>query len=1060
VIHLRTLGESVIEVGQTRVGPSAPHVFATLLYLALGAGRRVPRSQLQDLLFPDSDKRYQSQSLRQLLYRIKRLGVRLDADASTVSMSADAVRTDFAAARLDLTRVAGGVLPGFTAAFSRPFAEWLDQRRTELVAHILRALTSELAEHRRAAHIREAEQTARAMLALDPFNEEATLALAESMALVGSKLEAVQLLEAYLGEVGPRDRAFQLPAATLRRRIAERLPDRAHGGATRMVGREATLLQLRAALQRGTSGESVACHVWGEAGIGKTRVVTEFSRATTLGGARVEQVSAQPHDVRRPMGAFTDLVPALLRLPGALGCSPEAIGLLRRLFRYDAEPAASPSPDIRDAELLSANITRSISELLDALTSESMIVLLFEDAQWLDPISLRVLADLIAERKHRRLLVILTSREAAIGVSFADAYHLVNVRLQPLSADDARSMLIDLLEAASQRPAADQIAWCLGAAAGNPFFLQSLAAHYVATGSLQTIPAPLASLLDQRLTLLDPRSRRVFEACSILGRHSTIDRLEAVLGAPTLDLLDGLQTLEEQGFVRSEGGRIVSTHVLLSDIALSHTPSAVRTLLHRNAARVLQDEPLGDGSATLLWDCAEHWAQAGDRAKAFSALRACARHALEIGHPDDACDVLVRASELTDSPGDRLDTTAELMFAAEIAERWQVVISSVRTYMQLAAQQGHPVDEYDPCRLLELDALVAIGAEAAALLPACRRYAHDEAAPPAIRIRAATTMSVLSEELLSPSLATEAFEAANRATAAADGEPLDRFKLDLIYHVVSGQFERAIALARTAAETPDRSSGRMCKRVWLAGFALLRVGLIDEGSAIVARCFAMASERQLHSRAACAAVTLACLFRDLGRTAEAREWHARAVALMSSHVEIRRSLNHLSNCVLFALDERDFAEARRALDLAGAIPAAKAGLARQIFLALEMRVKQVAESYDCTDAELQELLDGHALGKSVGFHDEMMVTLWNALVRRGRAPEANALVRDYVSRDRGTRWPLSPELRVIARELTAHDMCPLAPILPTSSPAGISGRPSRARASAVVVEGDGYSATA
>jgi DNA-binding SARP family transcriptional activator len=1040
VVYLRTLGESVIEVGEVRIGPSAPHMFAALLYLALESGRRVPRPRLQELLFPGSDDRSGAHSLRQLLYRMRRMAVELRADATGVLLPTDSVRADFQqflvphdGVRANLSAISGGFLPGFSPTFSNPFAEWLEQRRTELLARICRTLTSEMAEYRRRAQWHLAEETARAILSLDLFNEEATLALAEARALSGSKLEAVRLLDTYLEEVGPRDRAFRLPVTTLRRRIADRLPELQYPVTSRMFGREGMLVQLRDALARVEAGDSLACHIWGEAGIGKTRLVTEFSRAATLGGARVEQVGAQPHDVRRPMGAFSDLVPALLRLPGALGCSPEAIGLLTRLFKYNGEPAWSLSPDIRDAELLSASITRAISELLDALTAESTIVVVFDDAQWLDPISLRVVSDLIAERKHRELLVILTSREPALGTNSAHVHGLISARLQPLSRDDSRSLLTDYFAIARTRPDGELVDWCLTAAGGNPFFLQSLAAHYVATGNLETIPEPLAALLHQRLGLLDRRARRVFEACSVLGRHSTLDRLEAILGTPTFEFLDGLQTLEEQGFVKSDGRRVFGTHVLLSDIALSRTPPGVRAFLHRNAARVLQDEPHDHSSATLLWDCAEHWLQAGDRGKAFGALRACARHALEIGRPGDACDVLVRASQLSEAVDDRMSTAEELMVAGEIAERWELVTESVRAYMQLAAQQGRPVGDYHEYRILELESLVSSGADPASLLGAYRRYVHDAGAPASIRVRAATTLVVLAEELMSPCLATEAFEAANAATAESTEPAPDRFRLDLIYCVASGRFEEAIALARAGANERSGSVTQICRRTWLAGFALLRAGLLDEGCAATETCFNMASDAHLQSIAKYAAVSLACVLRDAGRVAEARLWHSRATDLVDRHVAIRRSLNHLSNCVLFALDDGDYDAARRALQRAADIPASRSGLSRLVFLALEVRVRQLEESYDCSDDELTELLEGHDRGQAVGHHDEVVVTIWNAFVKKRRIEDAKSLVRAYLNQHRRIRWPLSPELKAITRQLGGYESDSVEPLQPRAS---------------------------
>jgi DNA-binding SARP family transcriptional activator len=69
VIHLHTLGDTLIKVGEKNVRPSSPLVFGALLYLAMERGRRVPRAALQELLFPEADERSGAHSLRQLLYR-------------------------------------------------------------------------------------------------------------------------------------------------------------------------------------------------------------------------------------------------------------------------------------------------------------------------------------------------------------------------------------------------------------------------------------------------------------------------------------------------------------------------------------------------------------------------------------------------------------------------------------------------------------------------------------------------------------------------------------------------------------------------------------------------------------------------------------------------------------------------------------------------------------------------------------------------------------------------------------------------------------------------------
>src|SRR5207253_1122605 len=105
----------------------------------------------------------------------------------------------------------GGYLPGYTPTFSRIFLEWIEAHRAAATARMLRVLVGRLAEARASGDLARAESTARACLGLDPLNEEATLVLAEQLALSGSKREAVGMLDRLMTDLGPPG-AITLPA--------------------------------------------------------------------------------------------------------------------------------------------------------------------------------------------------------------------------------------------------------------------------------------------------------------------------------------------------------------------------------------------------------------------------------------------------------------------------------------------------------------------------------------------------------------------------------------------------------------------------------------------------------------------------------------------------------------------------------------------------------------------------------------------------------------------------------------------------------------------------------
>src|SRR5581483_7531265 len=98
---------------------------------------------------------------------------------------------------------------------------------------------------------------------------------------------------------------------------------------------------------------------------------------------------AQPNDSTRPLGAFADLVPLLIQLPGALGCSPEALESLR-LLTSQPPNVSLPIPTSPVIEAIDLAMTRSIIDLIEAIASEGLLVLVIEDAHWLDKASLQL----------------------------------------------------------------------------------------------------------------------------------------------------------------------------------------------------------------------------------------------------------------------------------------------------------------------------------------------------------------------------------------------------------------------------------------------------------------------------------------------------------------------------------------------------------------------------------------------------------------------------------------------------------------------------------------------
>src|SRR5437868_11652380 len=342
-------------------------------------------------------------SLRQLLYRLRQLAAPIQADADQISMPLELVSVDWwdlldgrAPAMSDLEQLSHGVFPGYSPDVSDSYREWFETERAEISLRLSRSLTTHLTQLRGGGRWDMVDVAARALLALDPLSEEGTLARAEALAIAGSKSAALGVIDEYLHEVGETQSQLRVAPRALRRRISERLPD----VSLRMtddqlfVGREDAMRMLGAMGAPAHAGGQQVLLVWGEPGIGKTRLLSEYKALASLQGGITQMYSCQPHDVFRPLGIFCDLVEQLVQAPGALGCDPGARQLLERLVSTNTHLGTAREEASVEAPLTA--IVRSLSDLVSSVAIECPVLILVDDAQWLDSSSLSAIVVVFA----------------------------------------------------------------------------------------------------------------------------------------------------------------------------------------------------------------------------------------------------------------------------------------------------------------------------------------------------------------------------------------------------------------------------------------------------------------------------------------------------------------------------------------------------------------------------------------------------------------------------------------------------------------------------------------
>lgn len=1026
MIRVRALGQSSIQIDAVPVGADAEIVFAALVLLTIESGKPITRGELLGMLWPSATASRASHCLRQTIYRLRTLGVPVDVTRTQVRVRPEEVDCDVdGLLRMrrpdDIERIAdtigGPLLPGYSPGFSDPFRDWLERQRDRVTASARRVLVGAITARKARAEWAEVERLAHRCLAIDPLNEEATLALAEAAALHGGKAEAMGILDRYLREMGPTARELRLPAMTLRRRIAE--PELEFPLAPPLhvpfVGRSAEMATLAGALRSARGGTGSVHFIHGEPGIGKTRLLTEFSRAASLEGARVAAALCQSSDARRPLSAFVDLVPKLMTMPGALGCSPQSHKYLRRLVEHHSSEAP-PTPDSAEAGILYANVRHSLFDLFDAIASEGLLFITIEDVHWLDLASWEIVSESAPWIVSRRMMILLTSRgseDKGGPVEGPLTNAVCRHRLGPMDPESLRTLFDANLRGAGQMSSAFRD-WCVEMSGGNPYYLSELALHGLDSRGRFEVPPTLTALVSDRVARLRPLSCRVLQACAVLGKNATLDRVEAMFGEPRTHLLDAFDDLEQTRLLGVRDGRLVCRHGLLLEAALERASGSVFAYLHRKAAETLSASLQNDCQVSIAWDCARHLLSAGERSRAAALLMDCARYALELGRPLEADEILQGSLELPLSTAERVSVLSERAHALRAADQWDYVVEVLSDLVALEAEPGRLSHNDNELQLIS--AKWAAGDDANSLLASLRECCRQKTSPSAHRLQAARFAFMLADNICERDTA-HAIYSLVAADLSSDGRPeFDRLYCRMLYQAAFGDVIDAERAARELKSLlNERSDVReICLARTHVAEVLKQAGYLHEGTTLLEQAFSEALSKSLLWVACLAGRRLAWQCLDSGEFKAASEW-VDAITPLSERIQHIASradvLGAAAELALYNGRDRDAAEllARSA----AAWRDTQHVRSQAFWLASQSGVWLAQADREACINAVPRFLELYARVRHHCDQDQTTARLARILEFTGQPESADRILREYVGTYRRGRAPLSAELRVL-----------------------------------------------
>jgi DNA-binding CsgD family transcriptional regulator/tetratricopeptide (TPR) repeat protein len=364
------------------------------------------------------------------------------------------------------------------------------------------------------------------------------------------------------------------------------------------VGRVAERAALSEALERAAAGQPGMVLISGEAGVGKSRLLTELTTlAATAGITAVRGICVDVAVGSLAYAPFVDIVRDLHRDGFTASLPAPTRAEIARLVPEAAAGRSEPGAGQGGQGRLFA----AIRDLLAVASASRPILVTIEDLHWGDASTLDLVTYLTRSMQTERCLLVATARldtlhrrHPLLGI-VAELARLPWLERIDLARFDERELMQQLTGILGRVPDPEMAHDVFERSDGNAFFAEELVATGVIGGG--PLPGSLRDVLATRLAALDDVTKGIVRVAAVAGRVVSHELLEQIAGKPSAELIAALREAVDQRVllhVDDPAPGYAFRHALVREAAYEELLAPERVAIHLAIADALE----GDGGSS------------------------------------------------------------------------------------------------------------------------------------------------------------------------------------------------------------------------------------------------------------------------------------------------------------------------------------------------------------------------------------------------------------------------------------------------------------------------------